>query len=186
MAGVKYTVTEEYDMLTIEGEPYCGRRRIVANIHEPNSDNPVVELKHALGLDGVKEILKLAQQHKHGGKFETHILWGDKIKGGPNKYEFNTPEEREAFLAAISEGDGWLSGEEVNPGDYINCECGEDSEPFHREEGQCDHCGQFYCTECGAKTEMAGDGWDGLCGNCADRADDEVAETDILEGRDVS
>jgi len=172
MAGVKYTLKDiGGGSLQIEGEPVCGVPvgKAVGFIHEVESENPALDLRYPMGIDGIKEIVKLVQQHKNGGKFETHILWGDKIKGGPCKYEFNTPEEREAFLAAISEGDGWLSGEEVNPGDYIYCECGEGWAPFHREEGQCDHCGQFYCMECGAKTEMAGDGWDGLCGNCADK-----------------
>lgn len=32
------------------------------------------------------------------------------------------------------------------------------------------------CRECGAGIPMAGDGWNGLCGNCADRKENQKGQ----------
>lgn len=55
--------------------------------------------------------------------------------------------------------------------------------------GECEACRdaeeEELCSECGVKLED-GEGYDGMCGNCADSAEEEHEDTDSLEDHGIT
>ena len=47
----------------------CGKRFMgIATVFEMDNENPVLQLKHPYGVNGVKEILDLIKEHKATGR----------------------------------------------------------------------------------------------------------------------
>lgn len=105
------------------------------------------------------------------------ISWGVSPEPGTpaTTYDFATEAELAAFRLGITESEGWMEWHEVEEG-YVHALCRSCEEGFDAKDlvnEQCAECRPVEpegCRTDGCEEDPdTGDGWNGFCGNCADR-----------------